>query len=176
MRWPGVSLCGLLWMWLPLSCGRPVKIDKVKADTKNLARTLIARIQELQARPRAGRRGGDPGVTPVLMSLSRSPWLPACLVGQRWLSRDGDSSGSPWLGGLQGWGGDTHLLPSRVLQCSGGVPALREGTDLGLGEGGCDKVALCPRGVPGRDTNAGLGCDGVALCSGGPQGVKPTGM
>nr|XP_025968964.1 leptin [Dromaius novaehollandiae] len=49
MRWPGVSLCGLLWMWLPLSCGRPVKIDKVKADTKNLARTLIARIQELQS-------------------------------------------------------------------------------------------------------------------------------
>ncbi|XP_062448371.1 leptin [Rhea pennata] len=51
MRWPGVSLCGLLWMWLPLSCGRPVKIDKLKADTKNLARTLIARIQELQLFP-----------------------------------------------------------------------------------------------------------------------------
>ncbi|XP_025905569.1 staphylococcal nuclease domain-containing protein 1-like, partial [Nothoprocta perdicaria] len=48
MRAPGVWLCGLLWLWLPLARGRPVKLEKVKADTRNLARTLSTRIQELQ--------------------------------------------------------------------------------------------------------------------------------
>ncbi|XP_014380137.1 leptin [Alligator sinensis] len=51
MRCPGLPLCGLLWLGLPLLYGRPVKIDKVKADAKNLTRTLIARIQELQLLP-----------------------------------------------------------------------------------------------------------------------------
>uniref|UniRef100_A0A674JD23 Leptin n=1 Tax=Terrapene triunguis TaxID=2587831 RepID=A0A674JD23_9SAUR len=48
MRCPSLPLCGLLWFWLPLFDSRPVKIDKVKADTKNLTRTIIARIQEHQ--------------------------------------------------------------------------------------------------------------------------------
>lgn len=55
MRCPSLPLCGLLWFWLPLFYSRPVKIDKVKADTKNLTRTIIARIQEHQV------RWGEPG-------------------------------------------------------------------------------------------------------------------
>ncbi|KAM8820183.1 leptin [Eudromia elegans] len=51
MRAPGVSLCGLLWLWLPLAWGRPVKLEKVQADTRSLARTLGTRIQELQLTP-----------------------------------------------------------------------------------------------------------------------------
>ncbi|XP_039353068.1 leptin [Mauremys reevesii] len=51
MRCPSLPLCGLLCVWLPLFYSRPVKIDKVKADTKNLTRTIIARIQEHQLFP-----------------------------------------------------------------------------------------------------------------------------
>ncbi|KAM6283556.1 leptin [Spheniscus humboldti] len=51
MRWPGVSLWGLLWLWLPLAGGRPVRLEKVQADTRNLTRTLSARIQQLQLFP-----------------------------------------------------------------------------------------------------------------------------
>uniref|UniRef100_A0A8C8RHD4 Leptin n=1 Tax=Pelusios castaneus TaxID=367368 RepID=A0A8C8RHD4_9SAUR len=51
MRCPALPLWGLLCVWLPLSSSRPVKIDKVTADTKNLARTVIARIKEHQLFP-----------------------------------------------------------------------------------------------------------------------------
>ncbi|XP_028602273.2 leptin isoform X1 [Podarcis muralis] len=51
MRCPNISLCGLLWVWLPLFHGRPVKIDKVVADTKSLTKTIMARIQEHQFPP-----------------------------------------------------------------------------------------------------------------------------
>lgn len=68
MRCPGLPLCGLLWLGLPLLYGRPVKIDKVKADAKNLTRTLIARIQELQVR---GYASCCPfPCPPLLMSLA----------------------------------------------------------------------------------------------------------
>uniref|UniRef100_A0A8B9PTL5 Uncharacterized protein n=1 Tax=Apteryx owenii TaxID=8824 RepID=A0A8B9PTL5_APTOW len=110
MRWPGVPLCGLLWMWLPLSCGRPVKIDKVKADTKNLARTLIARIQELQARA-AGR---DPRVSP----LSPRPLheVPRALISnlQSTWGTEGRRSTlalSPWALGVQGSPGPMEMGP-----------------------------------------------------------------
>ncbi|XP_074882850.1 leptin [Buteo buteo] len=51
MRWPGVSLWGLLWLWVPLAGGRPVRLEKVQADTRNLTRTLSTRIQQLQLFP-----------------------------------------------------------------------------------------------------------------------------
>ncbi|XP_074840343.1 leptin [Carettochelys insculpta] len=51
MQHLGLPLCGLLWLWLPLVHCRPVKIDKVKADTKNLTRTIIARVQQHQLLP-----------------------------------------------------------------------------------------------------------------------------
>ncbi|XP_060635643.2 leptin [Anolis sagrei] len=51
MRYPSVSLCGFLWAWLPLLYSRPVKIDKVIADTKSLTKTIVARIQEHQFPP-----------------------------------------------------------------------------------------------------------------------------
>ncbi|XP_072718556.1 leptin [Mycteria americana] len=51
MRWPGVALWGVLWLWLPLAGGRPVRLEKVQADTRNLTRTLSARIQQLQLFP-----------------------------------------------------------------------------------------------------------------------------
>lgn len=57
MRWPGVSLWGLLWLWVPLAGGRPVRLEKVRADTRNLTRTLSTRIQQLQVRPGGGREG-----------------------------------------------------------------------------------------------------------------------
>ncbi|XP_062839535.1 leptin [Anolis carolinensis] len=51
MRCPSISLCGFLWAWLPLLHGRPVKIDKVMADTKSLTKTIVGRIQEHQFPP-----------------------------------------------------------------------------------------------------------------------------
>ncbi|KAM6100817.1 LOW QUALITY PROTEIN: leptin [Pterocles gutturalis] len=52
MRWPGVSLWGLLWVWGgPLAGGRPSCLEKVLADTRNLTRTLSTRIQQLQLFP-----------------------------------------------------------------------------------------------------------------------------
>ncbi|XP_055568746.1 leptin isoform X1 [Falco cherrug] len=51
MRWPGMSLWGVLWLWLPLASGHPVRLEKVRADTRNLTRTLSARIQQLQLFP-----------------------------------------------------------------------------------------------------------------------------
>ncbi|KAK4831928.1 hypothetical protein QYF61_020305 [Mycteria americana] len=65
MRWPGVALWGVLWLWLPLAGGRPVRLEKVQADTRNLTRTLSARIQQLQARPGPGGLGGGSGGVPV---------------------------------------------------------------------------------------------------------------
>ncbi|XP_069657570.1 leptin isoform X1 [Haliaeetus albicilla] len=51
MRWPSVSLWSLLWLWVPLASGRPVRLEKVRADTRNLTRTLSTRIQQLQLFP-----------------------------------------------------------------------------------------------------------------------------
>ncbi|XP_066846642.1 LOW QUALITY PROTEIN: leptin [Anser cygnoides] len=51
MRCHGAWLWGLLWLWLPLAGGRPVRPEKVRADTRSLARTLSARIQLLQLFP-----------------------------------------------------------------------------------------------------------------------------
>lgn len=58
MRWPGVvSLWGVLWLWVPVAGGRPVRLEKVRADTRNLTRTLSTRIQQLQVRRGVG--GGE---------------------------------------------------------------------------------------------------------------------
>lgn len=57
MRCPRVSLWGVLWLWLPVAGGRPLRPDKVQADTRNLTRTLSTRIRHLQASP--GGHGGD---------------------------------------------------------------------------------------------------------------------
>ncbi|XP_074428699.1 leptin [Larus michahellis] len=51
MRWPGVSLWGVLWLWVPLATGRPARLEKVRGDTRTLTRTLSARIQQLQLFP-----------------------------------------------------------------------------------------------------------------------------
>ncbi|KAM9293683.1 leptin [Morus bassanus] len=51
MRGPAVSPWGLLWLWVPLAAGRPLRPEKVQADTRNLTRTLSARIQQLQLFP-----------------------------------------------------------------------------------------------------------------------------
>ncbi|KAM9205591.1 leptin [Mergus octosetaceus] len=51
MRCHGAWLWGLLWLWLPPAGGRPVRPEKVWADTRSLARTLSARIQLLQLFP-----------------------------------------------------------------------------------------------------------------------------
>ncbi|XP_063999004.1 leptin-like [Pogoniulus pusillus] len=51
MRWCPelvVSLWGALWLVPPLVCARPVRLEKVRGDTKNLTRTLSTRIQQLQ--------------------------------------------------------------------------------------------------------------------------------
>lgn len=55
MRSPPISVCGFLWVWLPLFYTRSVKIDKVIADTKSLTKTIVARIQEHQV---SGGMGG----------------------------------------------------------------------------------------------------------------------
>ncbi|XP_053113504.1 leptin [Hemicordylus capensis] len=70
MRCPGLISfwCGFLWIWLPLFHCRPVKIDKVIADTKSLTRTIIARIQEQQFPPLSLKINGldfIPGELPV---------------------------------------------------------------------------------------------------------------
>ncbi|KAG8440115.1 hypothetical protein GDO86_006054 [Hymenochirus boettgeri] len=46
MQYIYLSLCGLLWLWLPLCHGRAIKTDRIKTDAKILAKTLITRIQE----------------------------------------------------------------------------------------------------------------------------------
>uniref|UniRef100_A0A8C3HY49 Leptin n=1 Tax=Chrysemys picta bellii TaxID=8478 RepID=A0A8C3HY49_CHRPI len=74
MRCPSLPLCGLLWFWLPLFDSRPVKIDKVKADTKNLTRTIIARIQEHQVQG-ASCSGGQNGVGQQAEGVRRAPPL-----------------------------------------------------------------------------------------------------
>ncbi|XP_068025695.1 leptin [Melanerpes formicivorus] len=54
MRWcPELvaSLWGALWLVTPLVGGRPVCLEKVRGDTKNLTRTLSTRIQQLQLLP-----------------------------------------------------------------------------------------------------------------------------
>ncbi|XP_061438613.1 leptin [Rhineura floridana] len=68
MRCPSISLCGFLWVWLPLFHSRPVKIDKVVADTRSLTKTIIARIQEHQFPPVSPKVNGFdfiPGQLPV---------------------------------------------------------------------------------------------------------------
>ncbi|XP_074725701.1 leptin [Strix uralensis] len=49
--WPGVSLWGVLWLWVPLARGHPLRLEKVRADTRNLTRTLSTRLQQLQILP-----------------------------------------------------------------------------------------------------------------------------
>ncbi|XP_074757756.1 leptin [Athene noctua] len=49
--WPGVSLWGVLWLWGPLARGHPLRLEKVRADTRNLTRTLSTRLQQLQILP-----------------------------------------------------------------------------------------------------------------------------
>ncbi|XP_074023149.1 leptin [Numenius arquata] len=51
MRWPGVSLWGVLWLGVALAGGRPLRLEKVRGDTRNLTRTLSTRIQQLQLFP-----------------------------------------------------------------------------------------------------------------------------
>eukprot|EP00079_Xenopus_tropicalis_P008615 XP_002931881.2 PREDICTED: leptin [Xenopus tropicalis] len=46
MQYIHLSVCGILWMLLPVCQGRAIKADRVKNDAKMLARTLITRIQE----------------------------------------------------------------------------------------------------------------------------------
>ncbi|XP_053321426.1 leptin [Spea bombifrons] len=46
MQFTVLSLCGLLWFWLPLCHGWALKTERIKADAKMLSRTLITRIEE----------------------------------------------------------------------------------------------------------------------------------
>nr|AOY07959.1 leptin [Andrias davidianus] len=46
MRYPGWPFLGFLWMWIPAFDCRPIKIDRLRTDAKNLTRTIIARLQD----------------------------------------------------------------------------------------------------------------------------------
>ncbi|XP_029472790.1 leptin-like [Rhinatrema bivittatum] len=46
MWYAGLSLCALLHMWLPVCYAAPLTIEQIKADTKALSRTILARIQQ----------------------------------------------------------------------------------------------------------------------------------
>ncbi|XP_053575121.1 leptin-like [Bombina bombina] len=49
MHYTHLPFCGLLWLWMPLCQGRPIKpdgINKLKADAVMISKTLITRIQE----------------------------------------------------------------------------------------------------------------------------------
>ncbi|XP_020659433.3 leptin [Pogona vitticeps] len=68
MHFPHFSLCGFLWVSLPLFYSRPVKVDKLVADTKSLTKTIVARIQEHQFPPLSLKIHGldfIPGALPV---------------------------------------------------------------------------------------------------------------
>lgn len=83
MRSPRISVCGFLWVWLPLFYSRSVKIDKVIADTKSLTKTIVARIQEHQVR-------GAP-----CQPLGRSPLARLGFPGIPCLPRDHPPFGAP---------------------------------------------------------------------------------
>uniref|UniRef100_A0A452GK41 Leptin n=1 Tax=Gopherus agassizii TaxID=38772 RepID=A0A452GK41_9SAUR len=79
---PSLPLCGLLCIWLPLFYSRPVKIDKVKADTKNLTRTIIPGRGSVSGglasgmtwpMPRAPGQLWGPGKNPLLGGGSLAP-------------------------------------------------------------------------------------------------------
>lgn len=154
MRWPGVSLWGLLWLWVPLAGGRPVRLEKVRADTRNLTRTLSTRIQQLQVRPGGGRegQGGLGGCPPP--SQGHPIGFTACPMspkGGGWAVRWGALRPRVVAAGA---GGGTrhddtqHGVGGSVLQIGGGVP--REGHPwLGWG-------TLCPKGCPGLSVGGSL--------------------
>lgn len=61
MRCPGVSPWALLCLAgavaVALAGGRPVRLERVRADARALTRTLSTRLQQLQVTP---ARGGTP--------------------------------------------------------------------------------------------------------------------
>ncbi|KAK2517225.1 hypothetical protein Q9233_013253 [Columba guinea] len=84
MRCPHVSLWGVLWLWLPLAGGRPLRPDKVQADTRNLTRTLSTRIRHLQLLPVTLRiRGLEVGeeVTPQAGGVPEGGGVPEAGLG-----------------------------------------------------------------------------------------------
>ncbi|XP_078512264.1 leptin [Lissotriton helveticus] len=46
MRYTGFPLFGFFWMWIPAFSCRPIMVDQLRADAKNLTRTIMARLQE----------------------------------------------------------------------------------------------------------------------------------
>ncbi|XP_057878952.1 leptin-like [Melospiza georgiana] len=64
MRGPGASLCALLCLAVavPVGGGRPVRLERVRADARALTRTLSARLQQLQLFPLTLRISGLEGV------------------------------------------------------------------------------------------------------------------
>ncbi|CAN8210408.1 unnamed protein product [Coccothraustes coccothraustes] len=62
MRCPGVSLWGLLCLAVAVAGGRPVRLERVRADARALTRTLSARLQQLQLFPLTLRITGLEGV------------------------------------------------------------------------------------------------------------------
>uniref|UniRef100_A0A8B9J0R9 Uncharacterized protein n=1 Tax=Amazona collaria TaxID=241587 RepID=A0A8B9J0R9_9PSIT len=56
---PAAPLWALLCLGLPAAAGRPVGLDRVRVDARNLIRTLSTRLQRLQV------SGGAPTGTPV---------------------------------------------------------------------------------------------------------------
>uniref|UniRef100_A0A8C5JL64 Leptin n=1 Tax=Junco hyemalis TaxID=40217 RepID=A0A8C5JL64_JUNHY len=66
MRGPGVSLCALLCLAVsvavPVGGGRPVRLERVRADARALTRTLSTRLQQLQLFPLTLRISGLEGV------------------------------------------------------------------------------------------------------------------
>ncbi|XP_053833074.1 leptin isoform X1 [Vidua macroura] len=62
MRCPGVSLWGLLCLAVAVAGGRPVRLERVRADARALTRTLSTRLQQLQLFPLTLRVTGLEGV------------------------------------------------------------------------------------------------------------------
>uniref|UniRef100_A0A8C3NJB6 Leptin n=1 Tax=Geospiza parvula TaxID=87175 RepID=A0A8C3NJB6_GEOPR len=66
MRGPAVSLCALLCLAVAVAVavagGRPVRLDRVRADARALTRTLSTRLQQLQLFPLTVRITGLEGV------------------------------------------------------------------------------------------------------------------
>ncbi|XP_068048082.1 leptin [Anomalospiza imberbis] len=62
MRCPGVSLWGLLCLGVAVAGGRPVRLERVRADARALTRTLSTRLQQLQLFPLTLRVTGLEGV------------------------------------------------------------------------------------------------------------------
>lgn len=56
MRCPRVSPWALLWLLVAVAGGRPVRLERVRADARALTRTLSARLQQIQV-----TRGGHGG-------------------------------------------------------------------------------------------------------------------